>query len=286
LILIFIENYDKFKETYNVKNKLCGEELGRIYNSNTNKLTDVLCMKWNCEVCRPIKKMILYFQISQNVLIFDLDKHFVITSEGKQFRNKYGWYHSYIFMTTQWKKFLKAIKYEFGDIDYILLPRAQKDGFCHYHIMLNKYIPWNFLNEKRKNYGLGYLRINKNQSVVDYLHNDYFKDNEWIIPDGIKHYRSSRSILINNVAANNEIQYFNNQTNLKQISEFVNILYGKNIDIEGYYEFKNAKKEFRDYFKNLKNKYPELNRVEIKNICNKILPDEIYNILNKKEIVK
>ena len=279
-------SFNEYKQSYNNQNNLCGEDLGHLYNSDKNKLSDVPCMKWNCEICRPILQKILYDNIVMNVLIFDLNKHFVITSPGKEFRSKYTWYESYKHMSVQWNNFLKVIKYHYGDIDYILLPRAQGDGYCHYHILTNTWLDWKFLNKKRKKYDIGYLTITKSKSVADYLYYDYYNDHEWFIPDNVKHYRSSRSIILNNVEPDHGIQYFNNQTNLKQISNFVEKLYGKNLDLNEYNEFRNAKKEFREYFKALKNKYPELNRSEIKNIVNKILPNEIYNILNKnKEVI-
>ena len=99
-------------------------------------------------------------------------------------------------MPQSWKKLKQAIQFKYGKFDYILLPRSQQDGYCHYHIITNsKYIPHKFLDKKRKKYpNMGYLSIQTNQTLAYYLTNDFFKDNEYIIPENRKHFYGSADV--------------------------------------------------------------------------------------------
>jgi len=124
-----------------------------------------------------------------------MDKHFIITFGGKEFRAKYTYKESYAIMSNYWHKYSKVIEYHKGKFDYIQFPRAQQDGYCHLHTIIPNYISWKFLDEKRKLYPeMGYVRINKNVDLAQYLHKDFFKDNEYYLPKGVRHYNSSRAL--------------------------------------------------------------------------------------------
>jgi hypothetical protein len=189
--------YDEFKKIYSGKYPLCGK-LGYTYDKKENFMQRRHCNKWECSICRPALKHQLYIEILKNVYNFDLQKHFVLTFGGKEQREKYTWWESYYYMNKQWNLFLKTIKRKYGRISFILFPRAHKDGYCHYHILTNKYMSWNWLNKKRKKYNLGFSSIQENKSIAEYMNNDFFKANEWFIPLGIKRFRTSRDIILRN----------------------------------------------------------------------------------------
>jgi len=204
--------FEGLKKDYSNVNRICGK-LGKIYNFKEHKIDDIKCRHFNCARCRNKLKFLLYVKTAKNCLDFNLEKHFVITFKGKDYRELYNFIESFYFMSNAWNKYKQVIEYNYniknnsrgiakyyGDkFSYILFPRSQKDGYCHYHIIIKGYIPWKFLNETRKKQNLGFVSIQKNKSVVDYMHTDFYKDNEWIIPYNFKHIRTSRDIVLNNI---------------------------------------------------------------------------------------
>lgn len=215
---------------------LCGY-LGNTYNIPKNKLTTIHCMKWRCVKCRPKLRYMLYLEILKNVYSFDMDKHFIITFGGKPLRKKITWDYSYIFMNKAWHKFNNVIKYHYPDFKYIVLPRSQNDMYCHYHIITNQYIPWNFLDEKRKKYNLGFVSINKNQSLAEYLHGDFFNDYEYIIPLNIRHYRSSREIkLFNHLKQKQNTVFFDYEKDFEYIKNYIKKEYLIDYDFFNFWE--------------------------------------------------
>jgi len=202
-------DYQDFKQSYEKRYYLCGR-LGAYFDPLDGLIKPHVCNNWECSICRPKKKYILLLEIIKNVYNFDLQKHFIITFGGKQLRDQVSWDGSYIFMNKQWHKFINVINRKYGKLIYILFPRAQGDGYCHYHILLQKYIPWKFLNEKRKNYDLGFVSIQRNKDVAEYLSTDYFKDDEWKIPFNVRRFRTSREIVLRNYC-NNSLDWKKNQ---------------------------------------------------------------------------
>lgn len=208
---------------YSRRNPIC-YSLGRSYNIGNDSLKDVYCMKWDCSFCRPILKYIYFIEVLKNVYSFKLYNHFVITFPGKSFRDKYSWDESFKNMSYAWNKFKKIVEYHYGPFDYIQFPRSQKTGYCHYHTLINKNISWYFLNKKRKLSELGYVSIQKNKNTADYLTSDYWKDNEWCIPSSYRHFRSSRSIKLNNFSKN-ICHYFPSRIKLDDINFYIKSMY-------------------------------------------------------------
>ena len=233
-------DFEAVKDHYSRKNKLCENRLGKYYDFKYNRIYDVGCGKWDCRKCRPRLKFDLYLDILINTYSFELDKHFVITFKGKDFRDKISWSDSYRFMNDNWVKFRKCIEYHKGFFDYILLPRSQRSGYCHFHILLNKRISWNFLNKARKNYDFGYLSIQKNKEVAEYLHGDFFKDSEYMIPKNIRHYRSSRSIKLlqykKEKIYDSDNMYFTHETSFKKMEDLVYHEYCRHLPFEEYFK--------------------------------------------------
>lgn len=226
--------FDELKKEYYSINEGCCK-CGRIYDFRKDKLNPVFCKMWICDRCRKMLKYWLYLETVKNALIFDLDKHFIITCRGKQFRREYGYIDSFYYMSDMWRNFKKCIEYKYGGLNYILFPRSQKDGYCHYHILIDKRVSWRFLNKKRKNYGLGYVSIQRNRSVADYLHKDFFKDHEYIIPKGIRHYSSSRSIVLNtNAKQNDDYKIFFRTHDLEFIYNEIKDRFGYPLPFEEY----------------------------------------------------
>jgi len=239
-------NFKYLTKYYNRQRPKC-EKCGKLYLDEEVKVVDKLCHNWSCLKCRPRLKYILFCEIINNILSFELDKHFIITFKGKDLREQIDFWGSYKFMSEQWKLLHQCIKRKYGYIDFILLPRAQRSGYCHYHIITNAFIDWNWLNKKRKKYNIGYVSIKRNKSVADYLQTDYFKDHEYYIPSNIKHYRSSRSIILKNYKPR-KVENFDINKSFDEIKNFVKNKYFIDLDFLDDYIIPKITKNF---YKNL-----------------------------------
>lgn len=279
-------NFNQVKDSNNRKYPLCGK-LGRVYIPEKNILIDVKCGMWECVICRKNLQRQLFIEIQRNVYAFDLQKHFIITFEGKEYRDKYSIEDSYKFMPIAWHKLLNVINYHYGKIIYILLPRAQKSGYCHYHILTNKYIDWDFLNKKRKKYGLGYVSINKNKDVAEYLANDYYKDHEWMIPKGIRHYRCSREIKLMNYKNNKSNKFFTYKVKMDEIEKLLLNEYNTIYDDTPYYIQKLINKitEKKAYIINYYDTNEYKNKLNIHEMIEKQVNEEIERKRETKKII-
>ena len=136
--------FEELRDKYQTVNQGCCKT-GKIYSFRNNKINPVFCLNWSCDRCRRKLKNYLYMSTLVNVLSFDLDRHFIITSRGKNFRTMYTYEESYDYMSYGWKKLKQRIQRKYGYFDYICFPRAQRDGYVHLHVIVNKFIPWSFL---------------------------------------------------------------------------------------------------------------------------------------------
>lgn len=198
-------SFEQLKNLYSSKNFLCEKDyFGYLYSYRKNTLYRLNCSQYSCAKCRPHLKHQLHDNVYQQVKFNDLNTHMVMTFGGSALRKEVSYWDSYQFMNDGWYLLRKVIKYKFPDFKYIIFPRAQANpiknnppGYCHFHVIHNKRIDKTWLESKLKKYRLGYSFLRHNEDVADYLHNDFFNDDEWIIPFNVKHYRSSRDIVIN-----------------------------------------------------------------------------------------
>lgn len=186
--------FAEIQESYSTQNYYCNSK--KTYNKRQHRIKSIPCNQFSCRRCRPSLKNQLFYNIINTICIFGFDKHLILTSQGENYRNNTTWTQSFNDMPKSWNKYKQVIQYKYGKFDYILLPRSQKDGFCHYHIILNsKYIPHSFLDKKRKKYSnMGYVSIQTNQTLYNYLTNDFYKDHEYIIPENKRHFYGSNEV--------------------------------------------------------------------------------------------
>lgn len=184
--------------------------LGVIYNPSTYdnrakkstyrgpKINHIGCGKFHCDRCRPKLKYRMKLEIEDAMVEHKLYTHFVITTEGKKYRDKNDYFQSYIDMSESFNKVRNILsryaKKHGKRFTYICLIRSQKDGYCHLHVMTNLYIPKQLLQSiSDKYFNTGFIRIKaiKNRKK---LSNYFMKDEEWYIPLGRRHYSCSRDI--------------------------------------------------------------------------------------------
>jgi hypothetical protein len=252
-------NFDKLKDIYSSKNINCSNgKLGKIYSYRNDKLFQIQCKQYSCKKCRPMLKKDLHDKTAQAVDNNELNYHMIITFPGIEKRRKITYDQSYKIMNKDWDKLRYVIKYKYPDFKYILFPRAQTDpmpgnpiGYCHYHIIHNKTIDKKWLDDKTKKYTLGYTFLRYNEDVAGYLHNDFYIDDEWIIPFEIKHYRTTRDIMINPGQGNKMDQdnmYFSKNMNIQEIEKSINEKYSRILPFEEYmYQFTQVQPKLTKY---------------------------------------
>lgn len=181
------------------------------YDLKTNEFHKVGCHCWECWLCRKNMKKKLFHEILPLTLKYNIWRHLVITVKPKEYREKDKIEQSYIDTKKAFKKLKEIIKYTYGkDFTYIAFWRAQRTGCCHVHLLIDRYIDLKWLIEKTKKYPVfGTINITKNQDSTHYLINDFYKDPEWYIPRGQRHYTTSRNIKIqkNKCDGENKIVY-------------------------------------------------------------------------------
>jgi len=183
-------SYDKLRSSSGLK-------YAGVYRGS--KINRVLCGKFHCDRCRSILKNNLKDKIQLALTEHELYTHFVITTEGAKYREENDYIQSYKDMANAWNKIRYRLSYDAKNqgkhFSYICLFRAQKNGYCHLHVLTNLYIPKERLKELSKSYpSTGFVSIKSNKDVTKYLTNEFLKDHEYYIPFGRRHYSCSRNI--------------------------------------------------------------------------------------------
>ena len=192
----FTELSDMYK-TVNIK---CARiSLGAIYSYRKNEVRSCYCDQFSCARCRPYLKQKLLEKIEFEVADKGLYNHLMITTAGKEYRDKNDFQKSFKDMSKTWNKIRGAIAYYLKKrgkrFSYIQLPRSQRSGYCHPHILTNAFIPKKVLEKILNRYdNTGFFRIKQNKDVTNYLMLDFKKDHEWYIPTERKHFTCSRDI--------------------------------------------------------------------------------------------
>jgi len=122
-----------------------------------------------------------------------------VTTAGTNYRDTNDYIQSYFDMSKAWNKIRKILsadaKKQGKQFSYICLPRAQRNGYCHLHVLTNVYIPKQRLKDISNLYfNTGFISIKSNKDITKYLTNDFMKDHEFYIPFSRRHYSCSRNI--------------------------------------------------------------------------------------------
>jgi hypothetical protein len=165
------------------------------YFSDTDNLVDIYCGHKTCERCRRRIKRQLFNGIMDVAFHNNIWRHFIVTVAGKEYRESHSITESFEDCVKAWNKLRYVIRYWYGDsFSYICFARAQKSGYCHLHILYDRFLDMRWIRRKAEKYPIfGWMRAT-NQNAVMYLTNDFFKDSEWHIPSNKRHYSMSRNI--------------------------------------------------------------------------------------------
>lgn len=104
--------------------------------------------------------------------------------------------HYYI--TERWNALRTALTRQYGDLSYIWVREEQEDGLPHLHILVDRYIPQEWLSARWAELGGGEIvdirRIDRVQKAAHYVGKYLTKDALSGFPDGIRRYGSSSDI--------------------------------------------------------------------------------------------
>jgi len=186
-------HYDRLRDASGLKYK-------GVYRGS--KINRILCSKFHCDRCRDLLKGKLKDKMQTAITEHNLYTHFVITTEGTKYRDANSYIQSYKDMSDAWNKIRYLLsrdaKKQGKQFSYVCLFRAQKNGYCHLHVMTNLFIPKQRLKDISKKYfNTGFISIKSNRDITRYLTNDFLKDHEYYIPLGRRHYSTSRDINLN-----------------------------------------------------------------------------------------
>lgn len=183
------------KKTHSNKNLGCGNDI--IFNETKHQCYVAGCGQYSCSRCRPkaIKKLIdkssKYAQENglTRLLSFTLPTGV---------RDNMAPDDSFEYAQLIWNSVRKYFKRDFKEnLNYILFPRSHSNGYCHFHALVDRYIPKSWLDKVMFNLHLGtsdikYVDVQRVGSYLGaYLQK---KEHEWYLPKHKKHYSTSANI--------------------------------------------------------------------------------------------
>lgn len=191
------KKWDERRALYGEKKPYCKKHF--FVNDAEKKVSACRCNSIKCVECRPMQKKRLLTKVVRAGIHHKLTRHMVITCQGHDFREKYGPDESFEIAQSSWNHFRVLYEREFGHkLNYISLPRSQKDGYCHLHVMVGSYIPKEWLDKACENVGFGYsfIRYTDTHRLGGYLSKYWYKEHEWYIPENKNQYTTSRKIVL------------------------------------------------------------------------------------------
>ena len=197
------------KLQYADRNRGCGRN--KFYNMREHRLVDAPCNQFSCEYCRPKLLKKLRINIIRYAKEMDLTRFVTITFGGEDLRRVVRPDNSFEYGMKRFNHWREYLRRKFKvKVSYINLVRSHKDGYCHLHLLMNRYIPKAWLSQSTKAIGLGSTNVKyvDIQRVSGYL-SKYFseKEHEWFLPDGIHHYSTSRDIHLNSYVPDSKWVY-------------------------------------------------------------------------------
>jgi hypothetical protein len=156
------------------------------------------CNRLSCPRCRPkIKKKVIQ-KVIETAIDYNLQRELILTCPGNEWRVNHSPDMSFKWLNGKFREFKILYQRETGKkLSYIKLPRSQKSGYCHAHILVNTYIKKSLIENIIKRIGLGsnYKMLYRDlHRLGSYLKNDLYKEHEWFIPVGMRHVSSSMEL--------------------------------------------------------------------------------------------
>lgn len=165
------------------------------YESESGKTAEYRCGSWDCYCCgyrmrenlvEEIDRVTAQRPAMRRMLTVTLDPE---TAPPTQERQHY-------YLTERWNALRTAIEREYPGFSFIWVREEQDSGLPHLHVLLDRYIPWKWVNRRFKELGGGHVRIEEVnvRSAARYIGKYLTKSATSGFPDGIRRYGSSRDI--------------------------------------------------------------------------------------------
>lgn len=218
------------QKTYSNNNLSCQKH--KIYNKREHTIQNANCNQYSCSRCRPGRKHRLLNAVIEVAEKQGLTRMLTITFPGRKYRNRVSPDDSFAYNMRRFNSLKIYLKRRLGvKLEYINFPRSQKDGYCHQHILIDRYIPKSVLDDICKHLGLGstnikYVDIHRIGGYLKAELNN--KDHEWMIPKHKKHYSKSHGVTLDFSGSNPDCYfieiptYFSINQKIDKVYDIVN----------------------------------------------------------------
>lgn len=185
------------KVHYEGRNQYCGRAV--FVNFQRDLVSRARCHMFSCAECRPnqiswFRRRLVDVAKEKELVVF---LTLMIPSVNREGLDPDS---SFSLMSLFWNLFrLKYKRLTGHGFDYVAVYRSHDNGYAHMHILLNRYIPMLIVDSIALEVGLGMTNIKyvDTHRVSWYLSRYLEKEEEWYIPEGHRHYSTSRSIVFN-----------------------------------------------------------------------------------------
>ena len=137
------------------RNRNCGRftVVGTSTDGRTHKLARVNCKTWGCCYCGPKKARRYKFLIGQLAEHEQLTRFLTLTLDPKLIEGD-----SVRYLRKVFDKFRLYLRRRFGaSIKYIAVLEFHKSGVAHLHLLVDRYIPWEWIKESWSALGGGHV---------------------------------------------------------------------------------------------------------------------------------
>lgn len=118
-----------------------------------NKVIRLFCNSFSCKFCAEKKRQMLFFKIRDSIKFLNM-RFLTITLSDLEFsKENHALYFQQLFA-----KFLRQIRKTYPSFKFVRITESHKSGYVHYHLLVNLFLPFEFLKKRLK-------AIEKNASV-------------------------------------------------------------------------------------------------------------------------
>lgn len=184
----------------NNRNRYCGRYslCGKVDDSGTHRYVRLNCKTWKCAYCAPRKAIQVRAAIAEAAVKNQLNKLLTLTLDPKRCSAE----ESAVYIKQCWNKFrvyLERLAKAEGrpPIKYIQVMEFQKSGYAHLHILINHYIPHDWIKEAWQSIGGGRIvdiRPVDIRRIPNYLSKYLTKQVLLSVKGKLRRYTTSRSI--------------------------------------------------------------------------------------------
>lgn len=148
---------DTFLDSYkNNRNSFCGQWSVKGTIKEGGKTFDHFsrlgCKCWNCPVCGPKRARLLKRAISETASDLGLQRFLTLTLDPRHCTAK----DSAAYIRETWAKFRVYLQRHYSEsISYISILEYQKSGYAHLHVLIDRYIPFTWIQQAWRRLGGG-----------------------------------------------------------------------------------------------------------------------------------